>query len=475
MEIEPVIGLEVHVELATKSKMFCGCPTTFGGTPNSQVCPVCLGLPGVLPVVNREAVKIGIKTALALNCKINRYTLFDRKNYYYPDLPKNYQISQQYHPLGVEGWVDIEVDGFWKKIRIHNIHLEEDAGKNVHEEGKNYSLVDLNRAGIPLLEIVTYPDMRSLRELEVFMNTLRMILIYIGASDCKMEEGHLRFEANISVRRKGEEKLGPKVEMKNLNSFKIVLRAVEYEIKRQSELLEKGEKILQETRLWDEERGISLPMRFKEEAQDYRYFPEPDIPPLNISEEWIEEIKKELPELPHIKKKRFKEELGLGEKEAETLVSDVELAKFFEETLKSYKNVRNLVNWMVGPVLRELNERKISISESLLKPERLIKIMEMVEKSLITQTNAKYCLREVFETGKEPEEIVKEKGWIQVMDAGEIEKWVEEAIKGNPKAVEDYRKGKKQALSFLIGQVMKLSRGKANPQKVREILESKLG
>ena len=290
-----------------------------------------------------------------------------------------------------------------------------------------------------------------------------------------MQEGHLRFEANISVRRKGEEKLGPKVEMKNLNSFKIVLRAVEYEIKRQSELLEKGEKILQETRLWDEERGISLPMRFKEEAQDYRYFPEPDIPPLNISEEWIEEIKKELPELPHIKKKRFKEELGLGEKEAETLVSDVELAKFFEETLKSYKNVRNLVNWMVGPVLRELNERKISISESLLKPERLIKIMEMVEKSLITQTNAKYCLREVFETGKEPEEIVKEKGWIQVMDAGEIEKWVEEAIKGNPKAVEDYRKGKKQALSFLIGQVMKLSRGKANPQKVREILESKLG
>lgn len=475
MEIEPVIGLEVHVELATRSKMFCGCSTKFGEEPNSQVCPVCLGLPGVLPVVNREAVRIGIKTALALNCQVAEITLFDRKNYYYPDLPKNYQISQQYHPLGVEGWVEIDRGKDTKRIRIHNLHLEEDAGKNLHEEGENYSLVDLNRAGIPLLEIVTYPDMNELEEVKVFMETLRNILIYIGASDCRMEQGHLRFEANISVRRKGEKELGPKVEIKNLNSFRMVLQALEYEIERQKELLLRGERILQETRLWDEERNISLPMRFKEEAQDYRYFPEPDIPPLRISSEWIEEIRRELPELPHLKKRRYIRELGISEKEAEIITGDKDLSEFFERTLALYSQVKPVVNWITGPVLRELNERKKGISETSLSPEYLAIILQMLEKKLITQTNAKYCLREVFNTGKNPEEIVREKGWIQVSDEETIEAWVREVIESNPQAVKDYQSGKKSAISFLVGQVMKLSRGKANPQKVQELLREKLG
>ena len=474
MEIEPVIGLEVHVELATRSKMFCGCSTEFGGEPNSRVCPVCLGLPGVLPVVNREAVKIGIKTALALNCEISRLSLFDRKNYYYPDLPKNYQISQQYHPLGREGWVEIDTGENTKRVRIHNIHLEEDAGKNLHEEGADYSLVDLNRAGIPLLEIVTYPDMNRLEEVRVFMETLRNILLYIGASDCRMEQGHLRFEANISVRRKGENKLGPKVEMKNLNSFRMVMRALEYEFKRQSELFIKGERILQETRLWDEERGRSFPMRYKEEAQDYRYFPEPDIPPLRISPEWIEEIKRELPELPHLKKRRYREEFGLSEREAGIIIGDKDLSDFFERTISLYPRVKVVVNWLISSVLRELNERKKGIRETPLSPEYLVKILRMLEKGVITQTNAKYCLREVFDTGKDPEKIVEEKGWIQVTDEGAIEEWVREVIEKNPQAVNDYQSGKKTALSFLVGQVMRLSRGKANPQKVQELLREKL-
>ena len=474
MEIEPVIGLEIHTELSTQSKMFCHCSTRFGAPPNTQVCPVCLGLPGVLPVVNKEAVRIGVKTCLALNCKINRYTRFDRKNYYYPDLPKNYQISQQYIPIGVEGWVEFEVGEAVKKVRIHNIHLEEDAGKNIHEERKNFSLVDLNRAGIPLLEIVTYPDMRSVEEVDSFMNELRNILIYIGASNCKMEEGHLRFEANISVREKGSETLGPKVEMKNLNSFKAVLQALEYEIKRQGERLRRGEPIHQETRLWNEEEGKSFPMRFKEEAQDYRYFPEPDIPPLEISEEMIEEIKATLPELPLRKKRRFIEEYGLNRKEAEILTEEKEISQFFEETVKIYPNPKKVVNWLIGPVMRELNERGITVRESKITPGKLAKIIGMVEDSLITQTNAKYCLHEVFDSGEEPEKIVDKRGWKQVTDTGEIEKIVSEAIQKNPRAVKDLRNGKKQALGFLIGQVMRLSQGKANPGKVREILEREL-
>lgn len=475
MDIESVIGLEIHTELSTRSKMFCSCSTRFGASPNTQVCPVCLGLPGVLPVVNEEAVKIGIKTCLALNCKINKYTRFDRKNYYYPDLPKNYQISQQYIPIGVDGWVEFEVGGEVKRVRIHNIHLEEDEGKNVHEEGKNFSLVDLNRAGIPLLEIVTYPDMRSMEEVNSFMNELRNILIYIGASNCKMEEGHLRFEANVSVRRKGDEKLGPKVEMKNLNSFKSVLQALEYEIERQGDRLRRGEPVHQETRLWNEEKGESYPMRFKEEAQDYRYFPEPDIPPLEISEALIEEIRATLPELPLKKRERFIKEYGLSRKEAEILVEEQEISCFFEEVVKISPHPRLVVNWIMGPVMRELNERGLTIGESKITAAKLARLLEMVKGNLITQTNAKYCLHEIFDSGEEPEEIVQKRGWKQVTNEEEIEKIVREAIRRNPRAVEDINKGKKTAFGFLIGQVMKLSQGKANPGKVREILERELG
>ena len=474
MEIEPVVGLEVHAELSTKSKMFCGCPTGFGVSPNTEVCPVCLGLPGVLPVVNEEALKIGIRTSLALNCHINRHTRFDRKNYYYPDLPKNYQISQQYFPIGVGGHIEIEVGEEIKKVRINNVHLEEDAGKNLHEEGKDFSLVDLNRTGVPLLEIVTEPDMRNIEEVESFMNELRNILIYVNASDCKMEEGHLRFEANVSVKEKKEKKLGPRVEMKNLNSFKAVLQSLKFEIERQSKRLLKGEKILQETRLWDEEKGKTFPMRSKEEAKDYRYFPEPDIPPFEISEDLINRIKEEIPELPLLKRKRYIEEYGIGKREAKILSENKELSFFFEKTVEIFPHHRIVSNWIIGPVTRELNERGKNINEAKLTPEKLYKILDMLDKNIITQTNAKYCLHEVFDKGLDPEKIVEIRGWKQMNDEGEIGEIVRKVLNSNPNAVKDFKEGKSKAIGFLIGQVMRESGGKANPGKVREILEKKL-
>jgi aspartyl-tRNA(Asn)/glutamyl-tRNA(Gln) amidotransferase subunit B len=476
MIYEPVIGLEIHSELATETKLFCGCPTKFGAPPNSQVCPICMGLPGVLPVVNEKAVEYMIRTALALNCKITRNTKFDRKNYYYPDLPKNYQISQQYFPFAKEGFLEITTGDTKKKIGIGNIHLEEDAGKNVHPERENASLVDLNRTGIPLVEVVTNPDMRSLKEVEAFMNTLREVLLYIEVSDCKMEEGSLRFEANISVRKKGEDTLPPRIEIKNLNSFKIVLAAIKYEIERQGKMLEKGEKVLQQTRLWDEERQKTRPMRGKEEAQDYRYFPEPDLPPLLISDEEIEEIKKLLPELPNVRKERFILEYGLKEYDSNILISNKEIADFFEEclNLKGFNPPKEIANWIIGPVTRYLNEHNINISETKFTPQHLVALITYVHEGNINQNTAKNILPEILEKGIKPEQIIKEKSLTQVTNEDEISAVLGKVLKENSEAVSDFKEGKSKALGFLIGQVMRLTKGKANPKIVNKLLREKL-
>ncbi len=483
MEYEPVIGLEIHAELATKTKLFCSCSTKFGASPNSQVCPICMGLPGVLPVVNEKAVEHMIITALALNCTITRQTKFDRKNYYYPDLPKNYQISQQYFPFAKDGFLEIKLLGDEKKkIGIGNIHLEEDAGKNIHLENGKASLVDLNRTGIPLVEIVTKPDLRSPEEVEIFMDTLRDILLYTEVSDCKMEEGSLRFEANISVREKGQTHLPPRVEIKNLNSFKIVLLAIKHEIERQTKMLEKKEKVLQETRLWDEEKQITRLMRSKEEAHDYRYFPEPDLPPLFISEEEIEKIKKEMPELPNVRKERFITKYRMNEYDSRIILSDKETADFFEECLKLGENVypgtsifsKDIANWIAGPVTRYLNEHNTPLSKTQITPQYLVELISLVNKGLINQNTAKNILPEILEKGKAPQEIVKEKGLIQVTDEEEISQAVDKILKENQQVIDDFKKGKTNAFSFLVGQVMKSTKGKANPQTVNKLLKQKL-
>lgn len=477
MTYEPVIGLEIHAELATETKLFCGCSAKFGSLPNSQVCPVCMGLPGALPVVNVKAIEHMIRTALVLNCKINSTTIFDRKNYYYPDLPKNYQISQQYLPFAKDGFLEIKLSDKIKRIGMDNIHLEEDAGKNIHLENGQASLVDLNRTGIPLIEIVTKPDMRSPEEVEVFMNNLRDILLYIGVSDCKMEEGSLRFEANISVREKGEDILPPRVEIKNLNSFKIVLAAIKYEIERQKETLEKGEKVSQETRLWDEKGQKTHLMRSKEEAHDYRYFPEPDLPPLFISEEEIERIKKELPELPNARKERFAVEYGLNKYDSSIIISSKETADFFEECLslkEGFNPPKEIANWIIGPITRYLNEHNITISETKITPQHLVGLTTYVREGAINQNTAKNILPEILRKGKSPQEIVKERGLTQVTNEEEISQAVNKVIEENQQVIDDFKKGKTNAFGFLVGQVMRLTKGKANPKIVNELLNERL-
>jgi len=433
-----------------------------------------MGLPGVLPVVNEKAVEYMIRTALALNCQILKDNRFDRKNYYYPDLPKNYQISQQYLPFAKNGGVEIVLEGEKRTIGVGNIHLEEDAGKNLHL-GEESSLVDLNRTGIPLVEIVTKPDLHSLEEVEVFMNTLRDILLYLGVSDCKMEEGSLRFEANISMREKGSQELPPRVEMKNLNSFKIVLAALEYERKRQEKVLKEGGKVFQETRLWDEEAGVSQSMRGKEEAQDYRYFPEPDLPPLVISEEEIEEVRKILPELPRQRRARFVNEHKLSEYDASILTSSKEMADFFEASVKEFNQPKEVANWLIGPVSRHLNEKQVSLGESKLTVTHLVNLLNLIKEGKVNPNTGKQILAEVFETGEAPEKIVQEKGLIQVTDESQIEQMVNQVIAENPGPVDDFKSGKGKAIGFLVGQVMRLSQGKANPQTVNKILKEKLG
>ncbi len=475
MKYEVVIGLETHAELDTESKLFCGCCTKFGSEPNTQTCPVCLGLPGALPVMNKKAFEHSLKAALTLNCEISEFTNFDRKSYYYPDLPKNYQTSQNYFNIGNNGYVDIVVKGKEKRIDIHNVHLEEEAGKLVHPEasGANYSLVDFNRAGVPLLEIVTQPDMRNVEEVESYMQTLRNILLYIGVSDCKMEEGSLRFEASISLREKGSETFGNRVEIKNLNSMKAVSKVITYEISRQSELLDKGEDVLMETRLWDDVNSVSRRMRSKEESHDYRYFPEPDLAPFWIEQEWIDETKATIPELPVGKRQRFVKEYSLSDYDAGILTDDKSLADYFEECVGlSQDSPKELSNWIINDVLRELNERKVYVQDFTVTPDTLVGLIKI--KPTIGNSIAKEVFIEMANTGKDAPSIVKEKNLTQMDDTSELNAIVIKVIEENSKAAEDYGQGKKNALAFLIGQTMKATKGKANPKILTELFKQRL-
>lgn len=477
MVYEAVIGLEVHVELKTRSKIFCSSTTEFGGDPNTHVCPVCLGLPGVLPVLNKEVVNYAMWVALALNCEIARFCKFDRKNYYYPDLPKNYQISQYDLPLARNGYLVIETDNGPKRVGITRIHMEEDAGKLVHQgtiTTSPYSLVDYNRTGVPLLEIVSEPDLRSPEEARAYMEKLRTIIQYTGVSDCKMEEGSLRCDANVSVRPAGGDVLGTKTEIKNLNSFRALQRALAYEIERQIAVLEEGGRVVQETRAWDEDRGVTVSMRSKEEAHDYRYFPDPDLVPLVIDDAWIDEIRATLPELPDARRKRYMEDFGLSRYDATVLTSTKELGDYFEACVAAYPQPKTVANWVMGELARLLNASNLEITASPVTPDKLVALLRLIDDGTISGRIAKTVFEEMFTTRKDPATIVREKGLVQIADAGALRAVVEEVIKANPRSVQDYKGGKEKALGFLVGQVMKATRGKANPALVNELLKEML-
>ena len=471
-EYEVVIGLEVHLQLNTLTKAFCGCSTEFGASPNTQVCPVCLGFPGSLPVLNGKVMEHAIKVALALNCQVQTYTRFDRKNYFYPDLPKNYQISQYDLPLSLNGFLDINVGGLDKRIGIKRAHLEEDAGKLVHES--DCSLVDFNRAGVPLLEIVSEPDMRSPDEAYEYLTVLKAILKYLEVSDCDMEKGSLRCDANISLRRAGDRELGVKAELKNMNSFKAVKDALVYEASRQEELLEKQEPVIQETLLWDADKIRTYSMRTKEEAMDYRYFPEPDLAPFIISQELVSSLKSRLPELPVARRERFIREYGLSVYDSGLLTADKSIADYFESCFKLYPKAKIICNWLTGAVMAELNSRGADIGSAGLRPESLITLLEGADKGTISNLAAKDILKEMFDTGKSPEAIIKEKDLSQISDAGPLEEIADKVILDNLKSAQAYKVGKGSALMFLVGQAMKLSKGKANPKVVGEILKRRL-
>jgi len=477
-EYEAVIGLEVHAELKTRSKIFCACSTEFGGEPNTYVCPVCLGLPGTLPVLNKKVVDFAIKAALALNCRVAEFSKFDRKNYFYPDLPKNYQISQYDLPIATDGYLMINVNGKEKRIGITRLHMEEDAGKLIHSDDNisraEFSLVDYNRTGVPLIEIVSEPDMRSPEEARAYLEQLKAILQYTEVSDCKMQEGSLRCDANVSVRPKGSKEFGTKTELKNMNSFKALQRALEYEIKRQIQLLEKGEPVVQETLTWNEQKGITEVLRSKEEAHDYRYFPEPDLVPLVIDREWVERIRETIPELPMERKLRLMSDYGLPEYDAGVITSSKALADFYDACVVKYDNPKEVSNWVMGELLRLLNANGMEVQDSPITPDGLVKLLELQKKGVISGKIAKQVFDEMFETGKDPETIIKEKGLTQISDVNELEKIVDKVMAENPKSVEDYRSGKERALKFLVGQVMKETKGKANPQLVNELFKKKL-
>ena len=478
MKYEAVIGLEVHVQLNTRSKIFCGCSTEFGAPPNTHVCPVCMGQPGVLPVLNKEVLYKAIKAGLALNGEIALYSKFDRKNYFYPDLPKGYQISQYDLPIMKNGYLDITLSsGEVKRIGITRMHMEEDAGKLIHSEGEAVSYVDFNRAGVPLLEIVSEPDMRSSEEAYFYLKELRNIMKYIEVSDVNMEEGSLRCDANVSIRPKGEKRFGTKVEIKNMNSFNSVKRAIEYEIARQIEILESGGTIFQETRLYDAEKNKTFSMRTKEEAHDYRYFPEPDLPPIVIDKSLIEEIRNSLPELPVERRKRFVTEYSLTQFDANLLTEEKELADYFEYCVKNSRvEPKKFANWIQSEVLAVLNEKNITIKdfENIVQPGELINLLSFIEDGTISGKIAKDVFLEMINTGKCAREIIELKGLKQITDSSEIERWVNEVIDKNPKEVEKYRQGNEKILGFFVGEVMKLSKGKANPKLVNEILRKKL-
>ena len=474
MKYEVVIGLEVHSELATKSKIYCSCTTAFGGEPNTHCCPICIGMPGVLPVLNKSVVEFAAKAGIATNCTISKFSKQDRKNYFYPDLPKAYQTSQFDLPLCIGGHIDIDLDGTKKRIGITRIHIEEDAGKLIHDKWGTGSLVDYNRCGVPLIEIVSEPDMRSAEEVKLYLEKVKSILEYTEVSDCRMEEGSLRADVNLSIRPFGQEKLGTRTEMKNLNSFKAIVRAVEAETQRQIEVIEGGGEIVQETRRWDDDKGYSFSMRSKEEAHDYRYFPEPDLAPIIIDDEWFAKIKNSLPELPELRVKRYVEEMGIPEYDALIITSSKHLADVFEEAVSSDASPKAVSNWMMGEVLRLLNENNIELNDIPISGKRLADLILLVESSKITLNIAKRVLRTMFETGEGPEEIVKREGLEVVNDTGEILLIVKNVISSNPQSVADFMAGKEKAVGFLVGQVMRQSKGKADPSVVNRIILEEL-
>ncbi len=472
MEYEVIIGLEVHAELSTKTKIYCGCTTEFGGEQNTHCCPVCMGLPGALPVLNKRVVEYAIKAGLALNCTINKETHMARKNYFYPDCPKNYQITQDNTPICSNGYIEIESDKGVKRIGIQRIHIEEDAGKALHRENGSY--MDYNRAGVPLAEIVSRPDIPSPQEARIYLEKLKAVLQYIEVSDCKMEEGSLRCDANISLRPIGSAEFGVKTEIKNMNSFKALEKALEYEIKRQKHELEIGNRIVQETRRWDDEKNVTAVMRSKEEAHDYRCFPEPDMVYLKIDDEWIDEIRRKIPELPDVKRKRYINDFGLPEYDSEILTSSKALSSFFEKCIYHGGNPKDISNWVMGELMRSLNENEMEIEDVKIKPIDIVRLISLIDKGTISGTMAKKVFNYMFETGEDPESIVKAKGLLQVSDETEIKSMIYKVIDENPQSVEDYKNGKAKAVGFIIGQVMKASKGRANPQIVNRLVLDEL-
>ena len=474
MEFETVIGLEVHAQMLTDTKIFCNCSTKFGGAPNSHACPVCLGMPGVLPVLNKKVVEYGMKMALATNCTINPSNSFARKNYFYPDLPKGYQISQYAYPLAEHGYILVEANGEQKKIGITRIHMEEDAGKLIHDENNPSSYVDLNRTGVPLIEIVGEPDLRSPEEAEEYLKRLHEILVYLEICDGNMEEGSFRCDANVSIRPVGQKEFGTRTELKNMNSFRNVQRALEYEVKRQQYLVENGQKIIQESRLWDDAQGVTTSMRSKEEAHDYRYFPDPDLVPVLVDEAWIAGIREELPELPQVKRERFVKEYQIPAYDAGVLTADKALALYYEDVVKLCGKPKQVSNWVMGDVLRFLNEDKRDIRQCPITAQSLADMIQLIEEGAISGKMAKDVIDEMYKTGKPPQEIIKEKGLAQITDEGELVKTITAIIEANPNQLKDYRGGKEKLFGFFVGQVMKATQGKANPQLVNDLLKKML-
>ena len=477
-DYETVIGLEVHAQLLTRSKMFCGCPTAFGGSPNSQTCPVCQGMPGVLPVINRRAIEFAIRTALALHCTINAGCRFARKHYYYPDMPKNYQISQYEEPLAVEGWLEVAVDGAPRRIGIERLHMEEDVGKLIHEgtlETARASLVDFNRSGVPLMEIVSKPDVRSAEEATAYLRALRAILLYLGVCDGNMEEGSFRCDANISLRPRGSKEYGVKVEIKNMNSFKNVQHALEFEARRQAKALAAGERIVQETRLWEADKGYTLSMRSKEYAHDYRYFPEPDLVPLKVEQRWVDQLRTTLPELPVVRQQRFVSQYGLPAYDAELLTQSRALADYYEAAVREYPKPKIVSNWVLSELLRELpGDDEAAIARCPIPPKNLARLLALIDDGTISGKIAKDVFEKMYRSGEDAETIVRREGLVQVADAGALAAVVEQVLAANAPAVEDWKKGKKQSLGFLVGQVMKATQGKANPAIVNQLLLEQL-
>lgn len=473
-QYETVIGLEVHVELATKTKIFCGCSTAFGGAPNTHTCPVCTGMPGSLPVLNKQVVEYAMAVGLALNCNINQYCKFDRKNYFYPDNPQNYQISQLYLPICIDGHVEIDTAGGRKQVGIHEIHMEEDAGKLVHDEWADCSLVDYNRSGVPLIEIVSEPDMRSADEVIAYLEKLRTTIQYLGASDCKLNEGSMRADVNLSVREVGAEEYGTRTEMKNLNSFKAIARAIENERERQIEVLEDGGEVIQETRRWDDNKEYSYAMRSKEDAQDYRYFPDPDLTPVVISDEWIDRIREKQPEFQNEKAERYREEFSIPEYDISIITASKKMADIFEETVALGAAPKKVSNWLMGETMRLLKEREMEPEDITFSPENLASLIELADKGTINSTVAKEVFEKIFEENIDVEQFVEDNGLGTVNDEGALRETIEKVVADNPQSVADYKAGKKKAIGFLVGQTMKAMQGKADPGMVNKILQELL-